>query len=96
MPALPTWEPRVALKFMRSANQGEEHRYFIANEWNATKRYTRLKCGSGAGACGRRKQLCTGRKFWVCLTQKDRTIPCYILASLSIQSFTCAYMYTSC
>lgn len=26
---------------------GEEQRYFIANEWNATKRYTRLKCGSG-------------------------------------------------
>mmetsp|Transcript_41384 Transcript_41384/g.74925 ORF Transcript_41384/g.74925 Transcript_41384/m.74925 type:complete len:737 (+) Transcript_41384:60-2270(+) len=31
---------------------GEEHRYFIANEWNATKRYTRLKCGSGAGPRG--------------------------------------------
>jgi len=26
---------------------GEEQRYFIANEWNATKRYTRLKCGAG-------------------------------------------------
>jgi len=26
---------------------GEEQRYFIANEWNATKRYTRLKCGYG-------------------------------------------------
>jgi len=26
---------------------GEEQRYFVANEWNATKRYTRLKCGSG-------------------------------------------------
>mmetsp|Transcript_31637 Transcript_31637/g.73851 ORF Transcript_31637/g.73851 Transcript_31637/m.73851 type:complete len:761 (+) Transcript_31637:84-2366(+) len=31
---------------------GEEQRYFIANEWNATKRYTRLKCGSGAGPRG--------------------------------------------
>eukprot|EP00928_Gymnodinium_smaydae_P100026 TRINITY_DN9708_c0_g1_i1.p1 TRINITY_DN9708_c0_g1~~TRINITY_DN9708_c0_g1_i1.p1 ORF type:complete len:787 (+),score=187.98 TRINITY_DN9708_c0_g1_i1:260-2362(+) len=29
---------------------GEEQRYFVANEWNSTKRYTRLKCGSGGGA----------------------------------------------
>merc|ERR1719329_259840 len=29
---------------------GEEYRYFIANEWNATKRYTRLKCGIGSVA----------------------------------------------
>jgi len=29
---------------------GEELRYFVANEWNATKRYTRLKCGSGGAA----------------------------------------------
>eukprot|EP00927_Polykrikos_kofoidii_P017973 TRINITY_DN18253_c0_g2_i1.p1 TRINITY_DN18253_c0_g2~~TRINITY_DN18253_c0_g2_i1.p1 ORF type:complete len:857 (+),score=184.54 TRINITY_DN18253_c0_g2_i1:119-2689(+) len=28
---------------------GEEQRYFVANEWNATKRYTRLRCGSGGG-----------------------------------------------
>lgn len=25
---------------------GEEQRYFVANEWNSTKRYTRLRCGS--------------------------------------------------
>jgi len=29
---------------------GEEQRYFIANEWNATKRYTRLKCGSSGAS----------------------------------------------
>lgn len=29
---------------------GEEQRYYVANEWNATKRYTRLKCGSGGAA----------------------------------------------
>lgn len=29
---------------------GEEQRYFIANEWNASKRYTRLKCGTSGVA----------------------------------------------
>lgn len=29
-------------------NLAEEQRYFLTNEWNATKRYTRLKCGAGS------------------------------------------------
>eukprot|EP00929_Paragymnodinium_shiwhaense_P027357 TRINITY_DN16069_c0_g1_i2.p1 TRINITY_DN16069_c0_g1~~TRINITY_DN16069_c0_g1_i2.p1 ORF type:complete len:846 (+),score=240.37 TRINITY_DN16069_c0_g1_i2:114-2651(+) len=31
---------------------GEEQRYYVANEWNSTKKYTRLICGSGGGSSG--------------------------------------------
>lgn len=65
---------------------GGEQQYFIANEWNATKRYTRLKCGAGASARAR-----------VFTLEYDVLVPLDMPHSvgLSLVSQTLAMWYTS-